>query len=334
MRFLYVLCVSALLLCSWACQPPKRGAPVGKLKVVATVSMIYDAVRVIGGDSVTATALMGPGVDPHVYKATQGDLKKLAEADLILYNGLFLEGKMGEILEKQSRIKAVRAVAESVPKDRLLLHPQYENAPDPHIWFDVQLWKQAVEEISLALQAEDTRNEAFYQENTIAYLRQLDSLDAWVRDTLRYIEQPYRVLVTAHDAFGYFGKAYGLEVRGVQGISTQADFGLRDISDLVQFVVERQIPAIFMETSVSDKALRAIIEGAAAQGHRVGIGGKLYSDAMGAFGTEEGTYVGMFRANVRTIVKALAPKEPLTTRGDQSVPKNVIRDSLQKLSLP
>ena len=301
-----------LCLMMGACRSNRSEAPVGKLKVVATVGMIYDAVRVIGRDSVEVTAIMGPGVDPHIYKATPGDLEKLSSAHLILYNGLFLEGKMGEVLEQQSRLKAVRAIAEAVEKSQLLAHPKYEDALDPHIWFDVQLWKRAVAEISQALQEEDIRNHYFYQANTATYLKKLDSLDKWVRDTIEVIEPQHRVLVTAHDAFGYFGRAYGIEVRAVQGLSTQADFGLRDITDLVEFVVERGVPSVFVETSVSERSVRAIVEGAEARGHHLRIGGSLYSDAMGAFGTEEGTYIGMFRANVRTIVHGLtwsAPKK-------------------------
>ena len=301
-----LLHLSLLSLCLLSCQSSKKTAPVNKLQVVATTSMIYDAVYVIAGDSVEATALMGPGVDPHLYKATQGDLKKLSHADLILYNGLFLEGKMGDVLKKQSRLKAVVAVAEAIPKSQLRSHPQYKDAHDPHVWFDVQLWKQVVEVVSLALQKEDARNKSFYKSNTLKYIEQLDNLDKWVRDTINQISSTQRVLITAHDAFGYFGKAYGMEVIGLQGISTQAEFGLRDISNLVQYAVERKIRAVFVETSVPEKALRAVVEGAAAQGHTLRIGGSLYSDAMGAFGTIEGTYVGMVKANVRTIVKALS----------------------------
>ena len=300
-------------LCLFSCQSAKKTAPVSKLRVVATTSMIYDAVFSIAADSVEATALMGPGVDPHLYKATQGDLKKLSQADLILYNGLFLEGKMGEVLKKQARLKSVVAVAEAIPKDLLRAHLQYKDAYDPHVWFDVRLWKQAVQAISSALQEQDARNKSFYTSNTLAHLRQLDSLDTWVRDTINSIPPKQRVLITAHDAFGYFGRAYGVEVMGLQGISTQAEFGLRDISQLVQYATERNIGAVFVETSVSEKALRAVVEGAAARGHTLRIGGSLYSDAMGAFGTVEGTYVGMFRANVRTIVTALA-SVPLPSR--------------------
>ncbi len=293
--------------CFLACQHTKKKAPIGKLQVVATTGMIYDAVRCIAQDSVQATALMGPGVDPHLYKATQGDLGKLNNADIIFYNGIFLEGKMGDILEKQARLKAVYAVAEHIPKKDLRAHPHYENTYDPHIWFDVQLWQQAVQVISHALQEKDPRNQEFYIVNTSRYLSQLDSLHAWIKDTIPVIPIAQRVLITAHDAFGYFGRAYQIEVLGLQGISTVAEFGLRDISKLVNYAVERQVPAVFVETSVSDKALQAVLEGAQAKGHTLRIGGSLYSDAMGAFGTKEGTYIGMVQANVRTIVQALAP---------------------------
>lgn len=303
------IAVAMLCLFCSACQFSKQAVPMGKLRVVATTGMIYDAVRMIAGDSVEATALMGPGVDPHLYKATQRDLEKLRNADLILYNGLFLEGKMGDVLQKQAHVKAVYAVAEAIPKEQLRAHPQYKDAYDPHIWFDIQLWKQAVQAVSEALQEHDARNAYVYKTQATHYMEHLDNLEAWVRDTLAIIPEPQRVLITSHDAFGYFGKAYGLKVRGLQGISTQAEFGLRDVSDMVQYVVEHRIPAVFIETSVSGKALQAVVEGANARGHALRIGGSLYSDAIGAFGTKEGTYAGMFRANVRTMVRALAEKK-------------------------
>ena len=308
LRSLFLAAAPLFLLCMSGCGGAKEPAPSGKLSVVATTGMIYDAVRIIGRDSVQATALMGPGVDPHLYKATHGDLEKLKNANLVLYNGLFLEGKMAEVLAEQARIKVVCAVAERIPKEQLRAHPHYENVYDPHVWFDVKLWKQAVQVVGEALQKQDARNSAFYAKNTQTYLLELDELDGWVRDTLQNIKSEHRRLITAHDAFGYFGQAYGIEVRGLQGLSTVAEFGLRDVAELVQYAVEHRIPAVFIETSVSDKALRAVLEGANAKGHNLRIGGSLYSDAMGAFGTPDGTYIGMVRANVRTIVRALTQK--------------------------
>ncbi len=290
----------------WACQPTKENTDSNrKPRVVATTGMIYDVVLNISGDSIDAQPLMGPGVDPHLYKATQGDLKKLTEADLVLYNGLFLEGKMGEVFDKLSRIKPIVAVAETVPEAQLRNSTQYEDAYDPHIWFDVSLWKNAVKETNRALQEIDPDNSEYYRTNTENYLQQLDTLHQWVKKRIAEIPEDQRILVTAHDAFGYFGDAYGIEVVGLQGISTLSEFGLKDISNLVDMITERKIRAVFVETSVSPKAINAVVTGCREKGHDVVIGGNLFSDAMGPFGTFEGTYIGMVTTNVNTIVEAL-----------------------------
>ena len=302
MRYFFVLVCVLFFFC---CTPEKKSAPRGKLRVLATTGMIYDSVREIAHDSVEATALMGPGIDPHVYKASEGDIRKLQSADLILYNGLFLEGKMGEILQRLSKSKHVIAVAESIPKSLLRAHPTYVNAYDPHVWFDVQKWRSVVKTVSAALSRLDPRNARLYKRNAQRYDEELVSLDGWIRKSLDTLPSDTRILITAHDAFGYFGEAYAMEVRGLQGISTQAEFGLRDITEVVDFIVEKKIKAVFVESSVSDKALKAVVAGCQSKGHSVRIGGKLYSDAMGAFGTEEGTYIGMVKANVRTIVQGL-----------------------------
>ncbi len=296
-----------LFLSLLACQPSKdqaRDASV-KLKVVTTTGMLYDAVINITGDQVDAKALMGPGVDPHLYKATQGDLNKLTEADLIIYNGLMLEGKMGEIFEKLATRKAVCEAAGSIDKSRLR-SPVHANASyDPHVWFDVKLWQEAVKKISKTLISLDSANRKLYEENTSRYLTKLDSLDTYVREEIATIPEAQRILVTAHDAFGYYGDAYDIRVEGLQGISTVSEFGLRDISELTDIIISNKVKAIFVETSVSDKAIKAVINGCKEKGHDVKIGGSLYSDAMGAFGTFEGTYIGMVTKNTQTIVTAL-----------------------------
>lgn len=276
-----------------------------KLTVVATTGMLYDAVLNIAGEKVEAEAIMGPGVDPHLYKATQGDLSKLRKADIIIYNGLLLEGKMGEILEKLGQQKPVLAAAESIDKANLNKAVGYKDAFDPHVWFDVSLWKEVVINISKNLSAIDTANASYYQTNSIEYLSTLDTLDSYVKRRIMEIPESQRVLITAHDAFGYFGEAYGMEVKGLQGISTVSDFGLKDIADLTDLIISRNIKAIFVETSVSDKSINAVIKGCQEKGHKVVIGGSLYSDAMGEFGTFEGTYVGMFKHNVDIIVESL-----------------------------
>lgn len=286
------------------CSPTKKDNN-GKLNVVTTTGMLYDAVLNIARDRVDAQALMGPGVDPHLYKATQGDLSKLNQADVIVYNGLLLEGKMGDILKKLGRTRAVFAAAEDIDQSALLSSVQYENAYDPHIWFDVNLWKQAVSSISTALQNEDSLNAEFYQQNTDIYLQRLDSLHDFVKTSISSIPENQRILVTAHDAFRYFGRAYDIRVVGLQGISTVSDFGLRDIAEITDLIIANKVKAIFVETSVSDRAIKAVMQGCNERGHDVKIGGYLYSDAMGEFGTYEGTYVGMVETNVKTITEEL-----------------------------
>ncbi|UXX78561.1 zinc ABC transporter substrate-binding protein [Reichenbachiella carrageenanivorans] len=295
---------SVLLIALGACEHTKKTRD-GKLKVATTTGMIYDAVINIGGNQVVAQALMGPGVDPHLYKATQGDLKKLQDADLILYNGLHLEGKMGEVFEKLGRIKAVKAVSSHIEKDRFRSSELYPGTYDPHIWFDVSLWKEAVTQVHHTLVSLDSINQPIYDENAFRYLKSLDSLHLAVKNSIATIPPNQRILITAHDAFGYFGEAYDIEVKGLQGISTLSEPGLKDVADLVNMIVENKIKAVFIETSVSKKAINAVVEGCKQNGHDVQIGGSLYSDAMGAFGQFEGTYIGMVHTNVETIVSAL-----------------------------
>lgn len=278
-----------------------------KVNIVATTGMVADLVKNIGKDSVELTALMGPGVDPHLYKATQGDLKKLQAADIIFYNGLHLEGKMGEVFEKLERVKTVVPIARGVAKDQLLKDPSYEDTPDPHIWFDVELWSSTIDEVLNTLVEKDPDNELYYTKNAQDHKAQLSELHAWVKQQIQSIPAEQRILITAHDAFSYFGRAYGIEVKGLQGISTLSEFGLRDRVDLVNFIVEKEIAAVFVETSVSEKNINSIVEGCRQKGHQVRIGGNLYSDAMGEEGSLQGTYVGMVRANVNTILRGLMP---------------------------
>ena len=275
------------------------------IKIVTTTGMIADVVHNIVKDSANVIALMGSGVDPHLYKATQGDLKKLSEADLVFYNGLHLEGKMGEVLSKLGRTKSVVAVAEGLQQSRLRKVPEFDNNYDPHIWFDVQIWMEAVKYMRDQLKVAMPGSVAFLEENTDQYLQKLKELDSMVKARILEIPKESRVLITAHDAFGYFGNAYDIEVRGLQGISTLSEFGLKDVTDLVNFIADNKIKAVFVETSVSEKAIQAVVEGCRDKGHAVQIGGNLYSDAMGTTGTFEGTYVGMVTSNVNTIVSAL-----------------------------
>ncbi len=300
--YYYILIVLALTACTGKSNQPLQ---TGKIKIVTTTAMIEDAVKHVVGDRAEVIALMGPGVDPHLYKATQGDLEKLTSADIIFYNGLHLEGKMGEVFEKLGRLKPVVAVSENIPDSLLRTVPGFDNTHDPHIWFDVKLWQQAVLRIESYMIGYDSASREDYQHRTLQYITQLDSLDEAIRQHIQQIPETQRVLITAHDAFGYFGDAYHIEVRGLQGISTMSEFGLKDVTGLVNFIIERKIKAIFVETSVSQKSIDAVVEGCTKKGWPVKIGGSLYSDAMGAAGTTEGTYIGMVNANVNTIVTAL-----------------------------
>jgi manganese/zinc/iron transport system substrate-binding protein len=277
----------------------------GRLSVVATTGQVADLARQVGGEHVRVTALMGPGIDPHLYKASAGDVDRLRLADLIVYNGLHLEARMGDVLEGLSSRKPTLAVAEAIPADRLLSSPDYPDAHDPHVWFDVQLWRLGIEPLAARLTELDPANAEAYRARAAAYAEELDRLDAELRATFATIPDGRRVLVTAHDAFGYFGRAYGFDVRGLQGTSTATEAGTADMQDLAAFIAERRIPAIFVETSVSTRALEAVRAAVRARGFEVRLGGALYSDALGDAGTPAGTYAGMVRHNAATITAAL-----------------------------
>lgn len=293
-----------LLILASACVSSEEKTE-GDLTIVCTTGMIADAVKNIVKDNANVEALMGPGVDPHLYKATHGDLVKLQNADIIVYNGLFLEGKMGDILSQLSNKKPVIALAETLPKSMLINSTSFQGTYDPHIWFDVSLWNKALSILPSELSLSDSSAAEDYTQNYKEYSKKLDSLHLAVSNKISSIPEPKRILITAHDAFEYFGRAYEMEVRGLQGISTLSEYGLRDVSNLVDFIVEQNIPAIYTETSVSQKAIEAVIEGCRGRGHEVKIGGSLYSDAMGEAGTEEGTYIGMVNANVQKIHQGL-----------------------------
>lgn len=298
--FIAMVSLLALNSCDSQTEPANN-----KLTIVATTGMIGDALRIIAGDSATVISLMGPGVDPHLYKPTQRDIQALSDADIIFYNGLHLEGKMGEIMHQMAESKSVVAISDGIDVSELHENENFQGNYDPHIWFNTRIWIEAVKHAETKLVAEDPKNSTYYHENATTYLDNLTKLDEWVQAQMQLIPDSQRVLITAHDAFGYFGSEYGAEVRGLQGLSTAAEYGLKDVTNLVDFIVGRSIKSVFIESSVSDKSLRAVIEGCAAKGHTVRIGGTLFSDAMGEVGTEEGTYIGMVKHNVNTIVDAL-----------------------------
>lgn len=275
----------------------------GPIRVTATTGMVADIVKNVGGDRVQVTALMGPGTDPHLYKASQGDIGRLNEAHMIFYSGIHLEGKMTEILSKLSEEKPVIPVADSIEKEKLM--KTGDNQYDPHVWFDVQLWIEAVKSVDRELAQADPRHQDDYHQRAQKYTAQLEDLDQYVREQIKSIPKERRVMVTAHDAFGYFGRAYDIEVVGLQGISTASEYGLKDVRRIVNLLVDREIKAVFVESSVPKRSIQAVVEGTKKKGHTIEIGGELFSDAMGKEGTKKGTYIGMVRHNVDTIVSAL-----------------------------
>lgn len=299
-----------LIFCLAACGggPGSGDGPVrreGPLRVVTTTGMIADTAARIVGDLAEVEALMGPGIDPHLYKASESDVRRLAEADLILYNGLHLEGKMGDILVKLARSRPVVAVSETVPEAERREPPELAGNYDPHIWFDVRLWIHTLDPIAEALAEIAPEHAATFHANADQLRIELTELDAWIAQRVSEIPEDQRVMVTAHDAFGYFGRRYGVEVIGLQGISTLSEAGLQDVERVVEMVVTRRIKALFVESSVPRRSIEAVQAACRERGHDVVIGGELFSDAMGPAGTPEGTYPGMVRHNVETLVEAL-----------------------------
>jgi len=296
----------ALLLCAallGACTDNSMARTDGKLLVVATTGMVADLAIRVGGEHVAVEALMGPGVDPHLYQATPSDLRKLRAADVILYSGKGLEGKMASVLDKLGKSKAVAAVTDAIAEDELSTHTP--GHVDPHVWFDVALWSRCVAIVGETLAKADPAHADAFRENAASYASELEGeLDAWVRSRIATIPIEQRVLITSHDAFRYFGRAYHVEVRGLQGISTASVAGVKDVEDLVDMIVKREIKAIFVESSVPPKALEAVQEHVRRRGHDVVIGGELFSDAMGDT-PETDHYSGMIRHNVETLVGAL-----------------------------
>ena len=283
----------------------QAGAAEDKIQATTTTTMITDLVRQIGGDRVEVTGLMGPGVDPHLYRASQGDVAALRDADAVFYNGLFLEGQMEDILEKTSEQKPAVQVTEGIPEEELLGSPQYEDQFDPHVWFDATLWRTTVDPVVEQLSELDPDGASEFEQRGEEYKAEIDELHSFVEEEISSIPEEQRVLVTAHDAFNYFGRQYGMEVRGLQGISTEAEAGSRDVQELADFLAENEIKAIFVESSVPPETVEAVQDAAQDKGWELEIPGELYSDAGGDEGTEAETYTGMFRENVETITGAL-----------------------------
>ncbi|MDQ2683585.1 MAG: zinc ABC transporter substrate-binding protein [Chloroflexota bacterium] len=289
----------------------RKSGPISEriIDAVATTGMVGDLVLNVAGNRAEVDALMGPGVDPHLFKASERTLRTMERADIVFYNGLHLEGGLSFVLEEMGKRQPTWVVSQSIPEERLRRPPEFEGNYDPHIWFDVSLWTMAAESTIAGMQDLDPTSAELYATNGEAYLAELRSLEEWVFAQVEQVPTEQRVLITAHDAFGYFGARYGFEVRGIQGASTATEAGAGDLQDLAEFIATRRIPAIFVESSVPRRTIEALREAVRSRGFEVRIGGELFSDAMGTKGTPEGTYLGMVRHNVNTIVNALLGKE-------------------------
>jgi manganese/zinc/iron transport system substrate-binding protein len=307
-RWVFAAMLAVVATVFWLSAP--AAAQQKTISVVATTGMIADAARQVGKDLVQVRALMGPGVDPHAYRQTRTDIVAMTKADLVLWHGLYLEAQMEEFLRSLGGRRVVVAVAEALPKARLLAHDTYADKFDPHVWMNPELWSEVVVAVRDALIRVHPEGRGIFEANADAHLKEVAALADYSRTVLASVPPERRILLTAHDAFNYFGKAYGFEVLGIQGISTESEAGLKRVSELVDLLVERRIGAVFVESSVSDRNIRALIEGAAAKDHAVSIGGQLFSDAMGQEGTYEGTYVGMIDHNTTTIARALGGDAP------------------------
>lgn len=301
-----ILIVGIVVVFAAGCGKDNVNKDNDKYNVVATTTLVGDLVRQIGGDYVNIESLMGPGIDPHLYKASAGDVTKMQKADMVVYNGLHLEGKMGDIFDDlRGSDKLIVSATEGIDEDELLDFITSPGSFDPHVWFDVEMWEDAAKNIAKGLTELDKDNKDAYEKNLESYLDELDELEDYIEDRISEIPKEKRILITAHDAFQYFGKAYDFQVRGLQGISTDAEAGTSDVRELADFIVENQIKAIFVESSVPRKSIEALQEAVKAKGFEVEIGGELYSDSTGDTGTDAETYIGTFKANIDTIIDAL-----------------------------
>jgi manganese/zinc/iron transport system substrate-binding protein len=279
-------------------------------KVTCTVGMVKDIVMQVAGDKATVTGIMGAGVDPHLYKPTRDDVSSMMRADVIFYSGLMLEGKMVDTLIKLARTKPVHAVTELIEEKYLLEPEEMQGHYDPHVWMDPSAWAKAVESVGRALAEYDPDNAGHYRERAAETLRRCEELAAYGRRVLSTVPESSRVLISSHDAFNYFGRAFGLKVMGVQGLSTESEAGLQRINELVDYIVNQGVRAVFVESSVSPRNIQALVQGVQSRGKALRIGGELYSDAMGTEGTYEGTYLGMLDHNITTVARALGGQAP------------------------
>lgn len=303
----FLVIVSLVILLSGCAKEEPKASEVKKMNVVATTTMLSDLSKQIGGDKVDVHGLMNPGVDPHLYQASAGDVTAMNEADIVVYNGIHLEGQMDKIFENlEKQQKALVRVSDGINPTTLLdFEEDGEKTKDPHIWFSVENWKQAAKQVAMGFSKKDPDNKAYYNENLNKYLEELDKLDQEIKAKINEVPEESRVLVTAHDAFSYFARDYKFEVKGIQGVTTETEAATSDISDLANFIVEHKIKAIFVESSVPTKTIEALQAAVKAKGFEVSIGGELYSDSLGDEGSAEGTYIGMYKKNIETITGAL-----------------------------
>ena len=306
-----------MCVCLIGCWDKTTQKKANKLHVVTTTGMVTDLVKEIGQDLIDVHGLMGPGVDPHLYRPTKDDIDQLNQADIIFYNGLQLEIKMTEVFDFLAKSKPVVAVSSTIDSEQLIDSDEYEDFYDPHIWFDLDLWKQAVAVVSDQLVKQLPKHKKQIIEQTSQYLEQLANLDIEINNILAPLAIDKRVLVTAHDAFNYFGKAYQFQVHGLQGMSTQSEAGLEDVQRLASFIADRRIPAIFVESSISPRQIEAVQAAVKAKGWNVIIGGQLFSDALGSPATPAGTYIGMLKHNVSTVVSALMMENTIVSTKEQ-----------------
>ena len=299
MKKLLILSLAITIL---SCKKEKQAN--GKLNIVTTTTMITDLVKNVGGEQINLQGLMGSGVDPHLYKASEGDVTKLSDADIIFYNGLHLEGKLVEVFEKMKNIKTI-AVADALDESTLIGSEYFASNYDPHIWFDLDYWKLATQFVVKALSEAIPNQKTIFEANGKTYIEQLNTLQTKLKTTISILPKEQRILVTAHDAFNYFGKAFDFEVVGLQGLSTATEAGVQDVQKLAAFIIENNVKSVFVESSVPKRTIEALQAAVKSKNHDVTIGGTLYSDALGNADSKEGTYIGMFEHNVNTIVNAL-----------------------------
>jgi manganese/zinc/iron transport system substrate-binding protein len=299
MKKLLILFLAITIL---SCKKEKQAN--GKLNIVTTTTMITDLVKNVGGEHINLQGLMGSGVDPHLYKASEGDVTKLSDADIIFYNGLHLEGKLVEVFEKMKNIKTI-AVADALDENTLIGSEYFASNYDPHIWFNLDYWKLATEFVVKTLSEAIPNQKTTFEANGKTYIEKLNTLQTKLKTTISILPKEQRILVTAHDAFNYFGKAFDFEVVGLQGLSTATEAGVQDVQKLAAFIIENNVKSIFVESSVPKRTIEALQAAVKSKNHEVTIGGTLYSDALGNADSKEGTYIGMFEHNVNTIVNAL-----------------------------